>query len=327
MAVLSFALRASQAETPEPPVPAPGSAAGVKDGAASTAAPAPDKSEHGKEERQGMFALSDVLNILLIGSDGLNPNDSSLANADGILLVTLNPGTRELIFTSFLRDTRVRVKDAYYDKLTSVYHEGGVELLREAIEDNFGIHTDYYALFTYQDVIDLVDLLGGVTLDLSFEEIAFMDPKIWSLSHLTGTDYKENAISVDQAGTLTLNGVQAAAYIRIRPDEGHYDVGRTARARKLVSLILQKFAHADTGELLSFGKAFYRRLDNDIPNLLVVRLGMNLSDLRGYQLVYDRIPIDGSYDSGNSGMGYFVYPDLEVNRQHLQDSLYEGIHP
>ena len=275
---------------------------------------------------QPTFTLEKPLNILLIGID--NHSGSSMTdrgNADGIMFATLNPDTKELIFTSFMRDTRVRIENGY-DKLTYVYHTGGIEHLQEIMEQNFEVPIDYYAIFGYADVAEIVDAVGGIDMDLTENEIYFMDGKIKDISYTMGQDYKDNAISVDQAGKVHLNGVQAAAYTRIRPAEGQYDVGRTERGREVIAAVLAKAFRLNTSDLLKFAGVFYDKLETNIPDSLFIQLGTNAAEIRGYKQISDRIPIDGSYESGNTGSGYYVVPDMEINKKHLQESLFEGKH-
>ena len=99
-----------------------------------------------REKTGSAETLDEVINILLIGVDndylaGMN----DLGNADGVMLLTVNNKTEEIILTSFLRDTRVRVPNAYDTKLTTTYHKGGVPLLREVFELNFEINAYIYS--------------------------------------------------------------------------------------------------------------------------------------------------------------------------------------
>ena len=272
------------------------------------------------------YTLEKPVNILLIGIDNhTGSSETDRGNADGIMYATINPDTKELIFTSFMRDTRVRIENGY-DKLTYVYHTGGIEHLKEIMEQNFEVPIDYYAVFGYADVAEVVEAVGGIELDLTVDEIYFMQGKIKDISYTMGQDYRDNELSVDQAGRVKLNGVQAAAYTRIRPAEGQYDVGRTERGREVISAVLSKAFRLNTSDLLKFAGVFYDKLDTNIPDSLFLQLGMNASEIRGYRQISDRIPIDGSYESGNTGSGYYVVPDMDVNKQHLQQSLFEGKH-
>ena len=272
------------------------------------------------------YTLEKPVNILLIGIDNhTGSSETDRGNADGIMYATINPDTKELIFTSFMRDTRVRIENGY-DKLTYVYHTGGIEHLKEIMEQNFEVPIDYYAVFGYADVAEVVEAVGGIELDLTVDEIYFMQGKIKEISYTMGQDYRDNELSVDQAGRVKLNGVQAAAYTRIRPAEGQYDVGRTERGREVISAVLSKAFRLNTSDLLKFAGVFYDKLDTNIPDSLFLQLGINASEIRGYRQISDRIPIDGSYESGNTGSGYYVVPDMDVNKQHLQQSLFEGKH-
>ena len=272
------------------------------------------------------YTLEKPVNILLIGIDNhTGSSETDRGNADGIMYATINPDTKELIFTSFMRDTRVRIENGY-DKLTYVYHTGGIEHLKEIMEQNFEVPIDYYAVFGYADVAEIVEAVGGIELDLTVDEIYFMQGKIKDISYTMGQDYRDNELSVEQAGRVKLNGVQAAAYTRIRPAEGQYDAGRTERGREVISAVLSKAFRLSTSDLLKFAGVFYDKLDTNIPDSLFLQLGMNASEIRGYRQISDRIPIDGSYESGNTGSGYYVVPDMEVNKKHLQESLLEGKH-
>ena len=275
---------------------------------------------------QATHTLEKPLNILLIGIDNhVGSSESERGNADGIMFATINPYTKELILTSFMRDTRVRIENGY-DKLTYVYHTGGIKHLQEIMEQNFEVPIDYYAIFGYADVAEIVDAVGGIEMELTENEIYFMEGKIKDISYTMGQDYRDNMLTVEQAGKVKLNGVQAAAYTRIRPAEGQYDAGRTERGREVITAVLSKAFRLGTSDLLKFASVFYDKLETDIPDSLFMQIGMDASEIRSYKQISDRIPIDGSYESGNTGSGYYVVPDMEINKKHLQESLFEGKH-
>lgn len=289
--------------------------------------PTPERLSGAKNEEKSAQGLDDVINILLVGVD--NSNAGSLeaqGNSDGMILVSFNPDTEEIVFTSFLRDTRVRVNDAYYDKLTMVFHSGGIELLEKTYKDNFNLDIDYYAIFNYLDVIDIVDSVGGVDVELSEQEIYFMEDKIKNLSSMSDTPYSENELTTDQAGLLTLNGVQAAAYMRIRPAEGNYDFGRTERARTVVAEIIRKVYALSAQDMLQFASVLFEKTETDMPADVMLTFAANAEQIKAYQQVMDRIPIDDAYSSLNDGSGSYIVPDFEVNNQHLYESIYEGKH-
>lgn len=126
-----------------------------------------DESE-GKNLRSG---FREVISILLAGTDS---NDRSAAGENGdpceITLVSFNPKTGEVVFTSFMPDIRVCVNDSRFEKLAAVCRSDEIELLEKTFEDNFGIHVDNYVLFDYADMIDIVDSLGAAGTAPNSEE-------------------------------------------------------------------------------------------------------------------------------------------------------------
>jgi len=276
---------------------------------------------------KGNTKLKGVTNILLLGVD--NDNSKGLdtrGNADGIMLVSINSDTREIVLTSFMRDTKVSV-DAYTrDKLTNVYHDGGIEKFKEVFENNFGIHIDNYALFNYLDIIDIVDSLGGIDVEVAEEEIPDAEAKIRSVAELKGLDWTQYLINWYGPGVIHMNGVQVAGYMRIRPAYGDYDAGRTERARYVASCLMDKLYKKPLPEKIDFAATVLSKIETDMTVGDILKIALNAFKLRLYDRVSDRIPIDGSFTSQNDGNGYYAVPDLEVNKEHLQQSIYKGIH-
>lgn len=275
---------------------------------------------------KGNTRLKGVTNILLLGVD--NDNSEGLetrGNADGIMLVSINTDTREITLTSFMRDTKVSVDTYTRDKLTNVYHDGGIEKFKEVFENNFGIHIDNYALFNYLDIIDIVDSLGGIDVEVAEEEIPDAEAKIRSVAELKGLDWTEYLINWYGPGVIHMNGVQVAGYMRIRPAYGDYDAGRTERARYVASCLMDKLYKKSLPEKLNFAAAVLSKIHTDLDSADILKIALNAGRLRFYDRVSDRIPIDGSFTSQNDGNGYYAVPDLEVNKEHLQQSVYKGI--
>lgn len=226
--------------------------------------------------------------------------------------------------TSVLRDTRVEVPNDYGMKITSTYHKGGVPLLSEVFELNFNIPVDNYILVNYLNVVDIIDALGGVDIELTADEIKAMSGKIANIDKLAGAEQGTNAISADEAGLLHLNGVQTAAYMRIRPSSSGDDRGRTERARKVVAQVFDKVKGMSGSELLTFANGFLPNIETDMTDSELMTLAMNSEMLMGYARVSDRIPHDEDYTSSNDG-NYYVLPDYDTVNEKLYKSVYEGV--
>lgn len=271
------------------------------------------------------YDVSDVTNILLIGVD--NDNLEGLedrGNADGLMILSVNKGTKQVVLSSLMRDVKVSVPGAgYKTKLTLVYHYEGLGTLIDTIEQNFGIPIDNYVMVNYLSVVDVVDAMGGIELEVSSDELYWMEPKIINLNELLGQDADANLIDPSQAGTLTLNGIQTAAFLRIRY-AGDGDFDRTGRARTVLMALADKAKELNVVEIFSLADRVLPQITTDLSQSGALSLLLNMPKYLGYDMVSNRIPIDDSWYFENSNNGSFVIIDLPVNREFLYRSIYEG---
>ena len=265
-----------------------------------------------------------VKNILLIGVDNdYVPGMDELGNADGLMIASINPKMHQVVLTSLMRDIRVQVPDSYRTKLTLSYHYGGTQQLIDTIEYNFGVPIDNYVLVNYISVVNIVDAVGGLTMDVTADELYWMDDKIRSVCELVGASYEDNMLSTDQAGELELNGIQTAAFLRIRY-AGNNDFERTERARRVVLGLKDKAAAMSLTELDSFANTVLPYITTDLTQTDIISLLLRFPALIRYDMISDRIPIEGSYWLTNDANGSFVDIDYDANKEHLQSSIYGG---
>lgn len=270
------------------------------------------------------FTSKDVTNILLIGAD--NTSVASLnerGNADGLIIVSINNETKQLILTSLMRDIYAFVPDkSYFTKLTLAYHYAGTEALINTIETNFGIPIDNYVLVNYLTIVDIVDAVGGLSLDVNASELFFMTEKIQQLNIMLGKPGMESVIDPEDEGTLTLNGVQTAAYMRIRY-AGDGDLDRTARAREVILALKDKALTMNLSQLNSLAQVALPNITTDLDQGEILSLMLSAPKMLKYEMVSSRIPIDDSfhYEDINGSM---VVIDYGVNSEYLYKSIYEG---
>lgn len=271
------------------------------------------------------YSNGEVTNILLIGVD--NDNLEGLeerGNADGLMILSINRSTRKIVLSSLMRDVKVRVPGAgYKTKLTLVYHYEGVETLLETIEQNFGVLIDNYVMVNYLAVVDLVDAMGGVELEVTSDELYWMESKIKNLNILMGQAGEANLIEPSQAGNLTLNGIQTAAFLRIRY-AGDGDFDRTGRARTVLMALVNKARELKMTEMLGLVDRMLPQITTDLSQTGVLSLLTNLTEYLKYDMVSNRVPIDDSWYYENSSNGSFIIIDESENREFLYRSIYEG---
>ena len=108
---------------------------------------------------------SDVLNILLVGSDhGAIKGDSG--RSDSIMIATINFKTKELKLTSLMRDMYVEIPGHGHNKLNAAYAYGGVELLYQTIAENFNIKIDNYCVVDFKTFEKVINKVGGIEISL-----------------------------------------------------------------------------------------------------------------------------------------------------------------
>ena len=83
---------------------------------------------------------SRIVNILLVGQDRLEGEGRT--RSDSMILCTFNKRTRELTLTSFLRDLYVQIPGYGGNRINAAYAYGGMELLEQTLEQNFGVQVD-----------------------------------------------------------------------------------------------------------------------------------------------------------------------------------------
>lgn len=281
----------------------------------------------GDQEEQGFFDIlsadddDGVTNILVIGADNdVGSGMDSPGNSDGMVIVSINNSSREIVLTSLMRDIRVIKSNGYATKLTIAYHDGGPELLIDCIESNLGIEIDNYVRVTYPDVVKIIDAAGGVEMELYEDEIYHMQEKIEAVSKTVGVYWGDHMIPLDQAGTHHLNGVQAAAFMRVRL-AGNGDYERTERARRVLMGVKDNVARMNLVQLASFADVVLPCITTDMTQDDIAGHLTRLLKYLKYDFVSNRIPVDDSFTYSNDGNAYTLI-DFDINRQHFLETVY-----
>ena len=107
----------------------------------------------------------------------------------------------------------------------------GIEAMRDAVEGVTGLTVQYYALIDMQGFSDLIDALGGVTID-SVARLPIADEVDANGDAPPGTAFIE-------AGVQHMDGFTALWYARIRAGSSDYE--RMARQHQVQEAILQQF--------------------------------------------------------------------------------------
>jgi len=166
------------------------------------------------------------VNVLLIGVDE-RKNDPG--RADAIMLLSFNPKTQKATSLSIPRDMQVTLADGTKTKINHTYAYGGVEETIETVEETFDVKIPYYAKINMEGLIELVDAVGGVTVD---------NPSAFS--------WNDRRLQKDYAeGEIKLDGLEASGYARMRKQDPLGDMGRQIRQRQVLEAVGMKLAGPD----------------------------------------------------------------------------------
>lgn len=248
---------------------------------------------------------SNIINILLIGQD--RREGEGRARSDTMILCTFSKEDGTLIMTSFLRDLWVEIPGYGNNRINAAYSAGGMPLLDRTMEKNFGVYIDGNIEVDFSQFADIIDLLGGVEIDLRKDEANLINRSCGS------------ALS---AGVQLLDGEEALTYARIRKLDADSDFSRTNRQRKVLNSLIQKFRGSSLSTMLTLLNEIMPMITTDMTQAQLVGLAMEVfPELSQLQVRSQRIPADGAYTFGTiSGMSV-IRADMDAARKLLEETL------
>lgn len=197
--------------------------------------------------------------IAVFGVDSRDGNLGKGALSDVEMLCSINKKTGEIRLASVFRDSYLRIdSDKDYDKINEAYFKGGHEQAVSALESNLDLTVDDYATFNWKAVVDGINILGGVDLEITDKEFAYINSFITETVNSTGI----GSVQLEHSGMNHLDGVQAVAYARLRLMDT--DFNRTERQRKVLGLAMEKAKHADAKTLKNLASAIYPEISTSI---------------------------------------------------------------
>ena len=189
-------------------------------------------------------ALESYRTIALFGIDAREDTYEKGNRSDCIILAILNEKTKELSLISVYRDTYLKMTGMYLDKVTHAYSYGGPELALSTLNTNLDLDITEFVTVNFDAVVEAVDTLGGIELDITEEEIKYINGYIGEINRVTG----HSSPKITTSGKRKVDGVQALAYSRIRYTTGG-DYRRTERMRTVIVKMLQKAKNLNVTEL------------------------------------------------------------------------------
>lgn len=267
---------------------------------ASAAAP-----ETTQNHSQPTAEAGDMIHILLIGQD--RREQETAARADSIILCSFYPGEKRITITSFLRDLYVAIPGHQNNRLNAAYAFGGMELMKQTMEQNFGVSIDGCIEADFSHFPQIIDSLGGVSIDLRQDEAQTINQTV--PGDLT-------------AGICLLSGEQALAYSRIRKLDHDGDFSRTDRQRKLIGSLLDSYRNANLLTILSAVVDLLPMITTTFTKKQIIVLASKLFPLLDSpKIISQHIPADGTYAYETIRDMNVLTADMDAIRTQLNKSL------
>ncbi len=245
-----------------------------------------------------------VKNILLIGLD--DDQGTGTSRSDTMMLLTIDTVNNAIKLTSFLRDMWVEIPDYKKAKLNASYAHGGAQLTMDTIEYNFDVDIDNYVLVDFEMFREIVDSIGGITVEITQREADFIN---------------RTTKSVVQAGINELDGKKALIYARIRKLDS--DFYRTMRQRKVISAIIEKIKEINPLELVGVIQSILPMITTDLRPLSMIITGISaLGCLNIEKIEQMQIPADDAYVSKKISGQSALVPDMDKNIESLKEFIY-----
>lgn len=201
----------------------------------------------------------DIINILLVGSDASaeeagRAKVTDKGNTDVMMLVSVNQVDKKIKLVSFMRDSYTYM-DQFdrYAKLNAACANGGPAYLVQTIENDYKIEIDGYALVDFDSFKQVIDVLGGVNVDV---------PQ-YVANYLNKGACKSNPVKAGD--NILLDGEQALHFSRVRYSDANGDISRVARQRQVVNALIEKAKGATIGEI------------NEIADVMLANVRTNIS--------------------------------------------------
>ncbi len=166
---------------------------------------------------------SNVINILLLGTDERLPYGHDPGRADAIQVISLNQATGEVKLISFERGIMVPVPDHGIDLLTHSFRWAGPEYMLSLFRDYFLMDMAGYAQVDFESFVEIIDAMGGIDVELT-------DVEAWAIDR----DYRRHIFE----GVNHLDGTHALRFARLRSIDSNWH--RVERQRKVIQAAMKK---------------------------------------------------------------------------------------
>jgi LCP family protein required for cell wall assembly len=227
------------------------------------------------------------INVLLLGIDARQ--GETMARSDSIIMASIDPKSKQISLLSIPRDTRVEIPGYGWDKINSASAYGGPELTIKVVSNLIGVPLKNYVITNFSGFEDIVDVLGGVTLDVEQD-----------MYHEDETEGGAYGIDLSE-GLQRLDGDKALQYVRYR---GYVqgDIDRTKHQQIFLMALAREILQPSTiPKLPKLIAEINKYVKTNMSTSEMVKTASTMKNIEEYNMVSQTLPGrniqvgDGSY--------------------------------
>ncbi len=219
-----------------------------------------------------------IVNVLLIGTDR-GSSSNYWPRSDSMIIASINKINKTVSLISLSRASYVAIPGYENTRLNAAYAYGGPNLLIETIELNYKIRIDKFVTIDFEGFKKLVDIFGGVDIELTQSEFDFLQNKLAA----KGLDVSKGA------GAYVLDGDLALEYARLRSIDT--DRNRTVRQRKILKALRTKAESISVSQTVELVNEILPLVTTDITKSELVLQAANLAKYSSWKLNEATVPL------------------------------------
>ena len=235
---------------------------------------------------------------LIIGSDAREGD--TVSRADVVMLARVDTANAKITLISIPRDTMISTGGST-QKINAFYNYGAASQV-DVVSEFAGVDISHYVEVDFEGVEEVVDALGGVTVNVP-EDISAGNGGL-SLS----------------AGEQTLNGEQALAYARERYNVSGGDFGRAQAQRQIVSAIVKEVLASGPTEMPFLISQLAESISTDLSVPDIIGYALDLSQA-GSPTIYSAIVPSYAHNVGGVSYVATMYDEWRAIMQRTDAGL------
>lgn len=253
-----------------------------------------------------------VINVLLVGLDSADALENG-GRSDTIMLASLNKKTKKIYLTSFFRDTWIPMNIGgvtRFNKFNASYYYGSDDCLIDTFERNFKIDIDYYVAVDFSSFIDIINALGGLTVEVQQYEAEYIN--------------RTTVHTIDYGPEVKLDGWEALVFARIRHSDSDSDVSRTRRQRQVISSFINSAKGATLSQLNSALDKLFKYVKTDLTQMQILSYGTQAlaNGWANFEIEQIVLSDPSIFKTGYVGDQSVVFVDFPAVSEIVQTAIY-----